>query len=89
VNQVYKAYAIYVKDNLILNDKVHRLRAELHKKTKKKALPKRQIEREEGISVSEAYTQGIRILHKIEGGVVVSEAPTRRGVETSDTTKRR
>jgi hypothetical protein len=36
VKQVYKAYAIYAKDNLLLNDEVHRLRAELHKKHKKR-----------------------------------------------------
>jgi hypothetical protein len=89
VKQIYKACAIYAKDNLMLYDEVHRLRAELYKKNKKKALPKRQIEREEGLSVGEAHGQGISILHKIEGSAVVSVAPTRRGVETSDTTKRR
>jgi hypothetical protein len=41
------------------------------------------------MSVGEAHEQGIGVLHEIEGGVVVSIAPTRRGVETSDTTKRR
>jgi hypothetical protein len=89
VKQVYKACAIYAKDNLILHDEVHRLRAELDKKARKKALPKRRIEREEGLSVGEAHEQGIGILHTIEGGAVVSAAPTRRGVETSDATKRR
>ncbi len=65
------------------------LRVALYKKTKKKALPKRQIEREEGISVGEAHKQGISVLYKIEGDTVVSAAPIHRGVETSDTTKRR
>lgn len=39
--------------------------------------------------MGEAHEQGIGVLIGIEGGVVVSAAPTRRGAETSDTTKRR
>jgi hypothetical protein len=39
IDQVYKACAIYAKDNLILNDQVYRLRAELYKQTKKRHYP--------------------------------------------------
>jgi hypothetical protein len=89
VTQVYKACEAALKNNTILREENSRLRSELYKKTKKKALPKRQIARDEGISVGEAHEQGIGVLHTLEGGVVVSATLTQRGAETSDATKRR
>lgn len=54
-----------------------------------KALPKRHIERDEGLFVHETHEQGIGVLHAPEGGLVVSAAPTRRGAETSNNQTKR
>ena len=89
VKQVYKACELALKENIILREENQRLRAENYKKTKKKGLPKRQINRDEGMSVGEAHEQGIGVLHMTESGVVVPGSPAARPAETDDQPTRR
>ena len=68
-----------MKRILLLEQEVTDLRAANYKKMKKKkALPKRQIQRDEGLFVHEAHEQGIGLPGGIEGGGVVSATPTQR-----------
>ena len=82
VKQIYKACEVFIKDNIMLREENQRLRAENYKKSRKKALPKRQIARDEGISVGEAHDQGIGVLHAIEGNTVAPRSSASRLAET-------
>ena len=84
VKQVYKACEFALKENIMLREENQRLRAENYKKTKKKSLPKRQVERNEGISVGEAHELGIGVLYATEGGAMVPGSSVPRPTETDD-----
>ena len=74
---------------LLLEKEVKDLRAANKKQIQKRSLPKRQIVRAKGISISEAYKQGIGLLGGIEGGGVSSAAPTQTASVTGVGTNRR
>ena len=78
-----------MKRILLLEQEVTDLRAANYKKMKKKALPKRQIQRDEGLFVHEAHEQGIGLPGGTEGGGVVSATPTQRASATGNQTNRR
>ena len=89
VKQVYKACELALKDNILLREENKRLRAENYKKTKKRALPKRQIYRDEGMSVLEAHELGIGVAHWMEGGGVLPRSRVSRPIETDNQPIRR
>ena len=88
-DQAYKACEKVMKRILLLEQEVVDLRAENYKKKRRKALSKRQIQRDEGLFVHEAHRQGIGRPGNIEGGEVVSTIPTQTASATGDQTKRR
>lgn len=77
-----------MKQMLLLEQKVTGLRAANYKKTKK-ALSKKQIQRDEGLFVHEAHEQGIDLPGGIEGGGESSAPLTRTVSATGGGTNRR
>ena len=88
-DQAYKACEKVMKRILLLEQEVVDLRAENYKKKRKKALPKKQIQRDEGWFVYEAHEQGVGLPSGVEGGAVLSSTPTQRASATGGQTNRR
>lgn len=66
----------------MLREENQRLRAENY--IIKKSPRKRQVERDQGISVGEAYELGIGVLYAAEGGAMVPGSPISKPTETDD-----
>ena len=88
-DQAYKACEKVMKRILLLEQEVVDLRATNYTKKRKKSLPKKQIQRDEGLFVHEAHEQGIGLPGGIEGGRVSSATPIQRASATGDQARRR
>lgn len=78
-----------MKRILLLEQEVVDLRAENYTKKRRKALSKRQIQRDEGLFVHEAHKQDIGIPDGLEGGGQSTAPPTQTASVPGASTNRR